>query len=96
MKFKVGDKVKVAKKVERNDKGNSCVWNVAGEMNKTIGKIGRISMVDSDGTVFVQLKNGNSWYYLSECLKLIERGKPTRKFKLNASYTAIIDLTPKP
>jgi len=72
MKFKVGDKVRVVRRITSNDKGNNCGWNMAGLMDNTIGMQGTIiSGYERIGTVRVEFKDGESWIYLEDCLELI-------------------------
>ena len=47
-KFKVGERVKVVKKVSRWKYGNSVTWNLEGDMDSTVGKIYKIVQINRD------------------------------------------------
>lgn len=78
MSFKVGDKVKVVRKVERNETG-PCAWDEDGHMDNLIGQVGTIVAV-YDLYVAVEFPNGYVWNFLPECLELAD-GKALKQFK---------------
>ena len=64
--FKVGDKVVVFKKVEKNTP-----W--VERMSKTLGKCGFVTDVEvGSDTIGVNVVGG-VWYYDAECLELVEK-----------------------
>lgn len=75
-KFKVGDKVKVVRKVESFANGWENTWEV--EMDEAIGKVGEISDGDSDAPntagFCIQIDDSASWYFPPEALELVEEG----------------------
>ena len=72
MKFKVGDKVKVFKKVVIPGIG----WN--GDMDNSIGKVALVKFVGARSIALSfseEFKDLNQWNYPSECLSLFKKPK---------------------
>ena len=67
--FKVGDRVKIVKKVESNNQNNLFHW--ANEMDQTIGEEGIVEL-EFIGGLLVRLDAEESWYFLPESLELVD------------------------
>lgn len=68
--FKIGDKVKIAKRIENGSLGGR--WNTNGKMDWTLGKIGEIIEIFSK-ILKVRFKNNEIWCYHHECLQKVNK-----------------------
>jgi hypothetical protein len=70
--FKVGDRVKVARKVETDSKGRDCHWDAEG-MDATIGTLQTVARVtdEPDDSYPVRL-TGDGYWYSPEALEHVE------------------------
>jgi hypothetical protein len=75
-KFKVGDRVVVARKVEYAE-SRSCGWDECWNMDKMVGEIGEV--VAAASSTGVRFNDGNIWYFLPECLELAAEENVTPK-----------------
>lgn len=66
MKFKVGDKVKLANKPQPD-------WQ--SEMNALCGRIGTITSIDGDGDCYVLIPGESSWWFSPKWLTSVNKHK---------------------
>lgn len=69
--FKIGDKVKIARRVEYNIWGGT--WNKDGKMDWTLGETGEITRIMGKILQVTFFENDEEWNYHYECLQKVNK-----------------------
>jgi len=87
-KFKVGQEVRVVKKVPSWEYGIECGWNLTGVIDKTVGKVYEIIRINSNiGYLLATDKQtGQDFWYPVESLE--EKNVKGRQLLFNFMYEA--------
>jgi hypothetical protein len=93
--FKVGDRVRIAEKVDRDKYKTSCVgFNFL--MEEHLGQVGVVAELSpNDKSILVRLDDRTGWYWLPEDLTLVqvEEPKPEPEAKGPAVHVIVLDDT---